>query len=205
MNKIIEFQMANGLKSDGTIGSKTASKLMEVLGILTIEHFCHFIAQTSHETGGFEASVENLNYSSDRLRAVFPKYFPTPASALPYHRQPEKIANKVYANRMGNGDEASGDGWKYRGRGSLQLTGKSNYKAFSDWVKDPEVMTNPELVAGKYYFDSALFFFARNGLWTIASKIDMESIKKLTKKINGGYNGLDHRTEMTNKYYKLLS
>lgn len=204
MNKIVEFQTANGLKPDGDIGPKTAEKLMEVLGILSRENLAHFLGQTAHESGGFEASVENLNYSADRLRVVFPKYFPTPASALPYHRQPEKIANKVYANRMGNGDEVFGDGWKYRGRGALQLTGKANYAAFAKFMMDNEILTNPDIVATKYYFQSAFWFFSKNRIWPLATIVNDLAIKSVTKVVNGGVNGLEERKTLTNHFYKIL-
>ena len=103
---------------------------------------------------------------------------------------------------MGNGDEASGDGWKYRGRGALQLTGKSNYKAFADYLGKPEIMDTPDLVATTYAFESAMFFFDRNKLWSICDKgVNDAAILELTKRINGGTNGLDHRKVLTNKYY----
>ena len=165
----------------------------------------HFFAQVAHETGDFRAFSENLNYSADRLLAVFPKYFKSNAAALKYGRNPEAIANIVYADRMGNGDEASGDGWKYRGRGALQLTGKSNYQAFSDFLKKPEIMENPDLVATDYAFESAIFFFTRNNLWSICDKgLTEETIRQLTRRINGGFNGLDHRIALTRKYSKYI-
>ena len=165
----------------------------------------HFFAQVAHETGDFRAFSENLNYSADRLLAVFPKYFKSNAAALKYGRNPEAIANRVYADRMGNGDEASGDGWKYRGRGALQLTGKSNYQAFSEFLKKPEIMENPDLVATDYAFESAIFFFTRNNLWSICDKgLTEETIRQLTRRINGGFNGLDHRIALTRKYSKYI-
>jgi putative chitinase len=116
-----------------------------------------------------------------------------------------KIANRVYANRMGNGDEASGDGWKYRGRGALQLTGKSNYEAFSKYLNKPEIMQNPDLVADQYAFESAMFFFDNNKLWALCDKgVDDGVILALTKRINGGTNGLDHRMSLTKRYYGWL-
>jgi putative chitinase len=119
-----------------------------------------------------------------------------------YARQPEKIANRVYASRMGNGNEASGDGWKYRGRGALQLTGKSNYEAFAKYLSKPEIVTNPDLVATTYAFESAMFFFDKNKLWDICDKgVSKETILALTKRINGGTHGLADREEKTFKYY----
>ncbi len=141
------------------------------------------------------------NYSADGLIKIFPNYFRSNALALAYARKPEKIANRVYANRMGNGDEASGDGYRYRGRGAIQLTGKSNYIAFSKHIKNEEIVENPSLVAEQYSFDSALFFFERNNLWRIADRgFDEKTITELSKRINGGYNGLADRIKLTTKY-----
>jgi putative chitinase len=164
-----------------------------------------FLAQVAHESGGFTAVKENLNYSAKGLMTTFKKYFPDEALAKQYERKPEKIANRVYASRMGNGDEASGDGWKFRGRGALQLTGKANYQAFADYLKKPEIMTNPDLVATEYAFESAMFFFDRNKLWDICDKgVSDDTILALTKRINGGTHGLDDRKEKTKKYYGWL-
>jgi putative chitinase len=171
---------------------------------MTPERAAHFFAQTFHETGGYKAFSENLNYSSSGLQKTFGKYFPGLLEEQ-YAKKPEKIANRVYANRMGNGDELSGDGWKYRGRGALQLTGKSNYKSFSDYLKNPLIMEQPDLVATDYAFESALFFFDKNKLWSICDKgVTKETILSLTKKINGGTNGLAEREEKTFKFYSWL-
>jgi putative chitinase len=173
---------------------------MEYYGF-TPERAAHFFAQTAHESGNFKAFSENLNYSADGLVKIFGKYF-TAATAPKYARNPEKIANKVYSSRMGNGDEASGDGWKFRGRGALQLTGKSNYQAFSDYLGNPEIMTNPDLVAGPLSFESAKFFFDKNKLCDICDKgVTKDTILALTKRINGGTHGLADREEKTFKYY----
>jgi putative chitinase len=162
----------------------------------------HFFAQTAHETGGFNAFTENLNYSADGLTKIFKKYFPTLASAQSYARNPEKIANRVYASRMGNGPERSGDGWRYRGRGALQLTGKDNYAMFAKFIGRPDVMSNPDLVASELAFESALFFFERNKLWAICDQgITDSAILALTKKVNGGTHGLADRSEKTKKYF----
>ena len=204
MNKIIDFQSNNGLKPDGVIGPKTAEMLRERLGILNNEHLAHFLGQTHHETGGFKVAEENLRYSAQRLQVVFKKYFPTVTSTIGYANNPQKIANKVYSNRMGNGDEASGDGWKYRGRGALQLTGKNNYAAFAKFMIEPEILVNPELVATKYYFASAIFFFSKNKLWSLCTVVLPIAIKTLTKRINGGFHGLSDRELQTNNYYKII-
>lgn len=167
----------------------------------------HFLAQAAHESGGFKFKSENLNYSKDSLLKVFPKYF-TPASAEAYHRQPEKIASRVYANRMGNGDEASKEGWKFKGRGYIQLTGKDNYKAFSDWAKEPSIMENPDQVADdKYAGLSAIWFWNKNGLSKIADTDNLrddKTIIKITSRVNGGTHGIVDRTERFNEYKKIL-
>jgi putative chitinase len=209
-NKIAEFQAAHGLENDGSIGPKTISKLKEVLKIQTNESLAHLLGQCAVESGSFTASVENLNYGADGLTKIFGKYF-TPALATAYARQPEKIANRVYANRMGNGDEKSGDGYKYRGRGAIQLTGKSNYKAFSDYIKE-DCVANPDLVATKYFFESAMFFFSENNLWKFTTTVSTDLITKLSKAINLGNpnstgipHGLTERINNTTNYYKLLT
>ena len=189
-----------GVTADGACGPGTMKKAMEFYK-LTPVRAAHFFAQTAHETGEYKLFTENLNYSASGLQGVFGKYFPGNLEES-YARNPEKIANRVYADRMGNGNEASGDGWKYRGRGALQLTGKSNYKAFADYLGKPEIMDNPDLVSTTYAFESAMFFFDRNKLWSICDQgVNDASILALTKRINGGTNGLDHRKQLTNKYY----
>jgi len=192
-----------GVIADGAFGPGTMKAAMAYYK-LTPVRAAHFFAQTSHETGGFKAFSENLNYSAQGLQGIFGKYFPGNLEES-YARQPEKIANRVYASRMGNGDEASGDGWKYRGRGALQLTGKSNYEAFSKYLNKPEIMTTPDLVATTYAFESAMFFFDRNKLWDICDKgVDKNAILALTKRINGGTHGLADREEKTFKYYQFV-
>ena len=191
-----------GVTADGAFGPGTMKKAMEFYKF-TPERAAHFFAQTAHESGNFKAFSENLNYGAKGLLGIFKKYFPTEAKALEYERKPEKIANLVYASRMGNGDEASGDGYKYRGRGALQLTGKDNYKAFSDYMKKPEIMENPDLVATQYSFESAIFFFDKNKLWDICDKgVNKDTILALTKRINGGTHGLEDREQKTLKYYE---
>ena len=172
--------------------------------ITNVLRLAHFLAQAGHESGQFKSTSENLNYSSKGLLGIFPRYF-TPALAESYARQPQKIANRVYASRMGNGDEKSGDGWKFRGRGALQLTGKDNYTAFAQYLQKPEIMTTPELVATTYSFESAMFFFDRNKLWSICDLgINDAAIEKLTRKINGGTHGLEDRNQKTKKYYEYV-
>lgn len=160
-----------------------------------------FLAQVGHESGGFKFVKENLNYSSDALRRVFSKYFPTKALADAYARKPEKIAARVYGGRMGNGVEATGDGWKFRGRGLIQLTGKNNYAAFAADMK----MTLDEAVAYLETTEGAVmgagWFWSKNGLNALADRAD---IIGMTKRINGGTNGLDDRKAYYAKARKLL-
>lgn len=196
------FQNNNNLIPDGIVGIKTILKIKEVFNLNIIEA-SHFIAQIDHETGNFKYSLENLNYSESRLLVIFKKYFNKETAKL-YARNPEKIANKVYANRMGNGNESSGDGWNFRGKGSLQLTGYENYKRFSKYINDNRILKNTDLVATEYYLDSAIWYFKVNNIFLITNNISGDTIRKVTKKINGGYNGIEHRRKLTKKYYNLL-
>ena len=202
MSKISEFQAANGLTADGILGKASFAKMKELWKV-TDEQLAHILGQCHQESGGFKADVENLNYRAKGLLDIFKKYFPTEALAKAYERQPEKIANKVYASRMGNGDEKSGDGWKFRGRGALQLTGKDNYKAFTTFIKE-DCVANPDLVKNKYFFESALFFFNKNGLLPLATTVTTDSITKISKRVNGGTHGLEDRIVQTNKFYKQI-
>ena len=166
------------------------------------QRLAHFFAQVLHESGSMRFDMENLNYSAKALRSVFGKYFKTKQQAEKYARQPEKIANRVYANRMGNGNEASGDGWKFRGRGLIQLTGKKNYRAFAKWIGDDAIMDDPDLVASSYAVQSAVYYWERNNLNRLADKDDINAV---TKKINGGHNGIAHRKDLLNKANGLLA
>lgn len=200
---LVALQKKIGVTADGAFGPGTLKAAMAFYKMSPVRA-AHFFAQTAHESGNFKAFSENLNYSADGLQKIFGKYFDA-ASAAKAARNPEKIANKVYANRMGNGNEASGDGWKYRGRGALQLTGKDNYKAFADYLKKPEIMDNPDLVATEYSFESAIFFFEKNKLWAICDQgINDAAITSLTKRINGGTHGLDDRKEKTKKFAAMV-
>lgn len=149
-----------------------------------------WLGQTAHESGGYRALRENLNYSDKGLMGIFKKYFPTQESTVGYVRQPEKIANKIYASRMGNGDERSGDGFRYRGRGLIQLTGKSNYQNFADSIEETLEETIVFLETYEGAVQSACWFWETNNLNALADKMD---IKLMTKKINGGYIGLEDR------------
>ncbi|MDD4242794.1 MAG: glycoside hydrolase family 19 protein [Bacilli bacterium] len=210
MNHLMEFQKSRGLGADGSIGSKTAAVMMKELKINSIVEFAHFIAQTQHESANFYAGRENLNYSAEALKKLFGKYF-RGVDISKYARNPVKIANRIYANRMGNGDEASGDGYKYRGTAALQLTGKGNITAYLTHCKldlnsDPNILLLPE-----HYFNTAKWFFDRNKIWQYCKGTDGSSIITVSRAINLGDPhsiktpiGLAERTKLTYKYLKLF-
>ena len=163
----------------------------------------HFLSQCGHESGGFKAVSENMNYSADGLKKIFGKYFPGNLSES-YARQPEKIGARVYASRMGNGDETSKEGFKFRGRGYIQLTGKANYTKFTQFIGE-DCVSNPDLVATKYPLASAAFFFDSNKLWSICDKgSDDATVTAVTKRVNGGTIGLADRIKHFKEYYNLL-
>ena len=177
--------------------------VMEKFGINTPLRLAHFLAQCSHESGHWKAVSENLNYSADGLKKIFPKYFPGTINES-YARNPEKIASRVYASRMGNGDEASKEGWKFRGRGYIQLTGKANYQAF-DKIVEEDLMANPDLVATKYPLLSAAWFFSKNSINAIADKgADDATVTAVSKRVNGGTIGLADRIKNFKTIYALL-
>ena len=163
----------------------------------------HFLSQCGHESGGFKAVSENLNYSADGLKKIFGKYFPGNLNES-YAKQPEKIASRVYGGRMGNGDEASKEGYKFRGRGFIQLTGKANYTNFTKFIGE-DCISNPDLVSTKYPLASAAFFFDSNKLWSICDKgADDATVTAVTKRVNGGILGLQDRIKHFKEYYNLL-
>jgi putative chitinase len=179
-------------------------EVMEKFQINTPLRLCHFLAQCGHESNNFKASQENLNYSAKGLLGIFKKYFPTEAKALEYERKPEKIANLVYGGRMGNGPEASGDGFRYRGRGFIQLTGKDNYSAFNKSVAE-DVVANPDLIATKYPLLSAAWYWNSRNLNASADKGDTETVvTEITKKVNGGTIGLADRLKHFKEYLAFL-
>jgi putative chitinase len=199
------LQQKIGVTADGAWGPGTL-RAAAAFYKLSPARAAHFFGQTAHETGGFKAFSENLSYGAKGLMGVFKKYFPDAATAAKYERKPEAIANRVYANRMGNGPESSGDGWKYRGRGALQLTGKDNYAAFAKYCNRPDVMTNPDLVSTELAFESAMFFFERNKLWSICDQgVTDAAILSVSKKVNGGTHGLEDRKNKTKTYHMQLS
>jgi putative chitinase len=198
-----DFKLANlkGHIPDAVIAQipDTAAKF----NITNPLRLAHFLAQCGHESGGFKAVQENLNYSADGLKKIFPKYFPGNLNES-YARQPEKIAARVYASRMGNGDEASKEGFKFRGRGYIQLTGKQNYTNFAKFIGE-DTIANPDLVATKYPLASAAFFFDSNKLWSICDKgADDATVTAVTKRVNGGTIGLADRIKHFKEYYNLL-
>jgi putative chitinase len=163
----------------------------------------HFLAQCGHESAGFKAIKENLNYSADGLKKIFPKYFPGNL-AEGYAKNPEKIASKVYGSRMGNGDETTKEGFKFRGRGYIQLTGKDNYTKFAKFIGE-DTVANPDLVATKYPLASAAFFFDSNKLWAICDKgADDATVTAVTKRVNGGTIGISDRIKHFKEYFSLL-
>lgn len=173
-------------------------------GITNNLRLAHFLSQCGHESGNWKAVRENLNYSAKGLMGIFKKYFPNASLANAYERKPEKIANRVYASRMGNGPEASGDGYKFRGRGYIQLTGKENYTRFDATVPE-NILADPDLVATKYPLASAAFFFNSNKLWAICDKgADNATVTAVTKRVNGGTIGLADRQKHFIEYYNLL-
>ena len=178
---------------------------IEKFELNTSLRLAHFLAQAGHESGGFKAVNENLNYGAKGLRGIFGKYFPTDAKAALYERKPEKIANLVYGGRMGNGAEATGEGYKFRGRGYIQLTGKENYTAF-DKVVEENLIEQPDLVATKYPLLSAAWFFHKNGLHKLADGGATEAVvTTITKRVNGGTIGLPDRIKHFNEYHSLLA
>ena len=229
-----EWQSKNGLQADGIIGDASWTKLnaskvessaplsfinrikghipdsvfqqipstCNAFDINSPLRLAHFLAQCGHESAGFKAVTENLNYSADGLKKIFGKYFPGDTTA--YSRNPEKIASKVYANRMGNGDESSKEGFKFRGRGFLQLTGKSNYQGFTKFIGE-DCVANPDLVATKYPLASAAYFFNSNKLWSICDLgFTDDVVAKVTKRVNGGNIGLADRIKHFKEFYALL-
>jgi putative chitinase len=177
--------------------------VMKQFGITNSFRLTHFLAQVAHESGNFRYTRENLNYSTEGLLKVFPKYFDKNTAPL-YARRPQAIANMVYNGRMGN-KLKSNDGWMFRGAGFIQLTGRTNFKAFSDFIGDPKIMDDPSLVATKYPLTSAAWFFEKRGLWAICDEgIDQNIVKKVTLKVNGGYNGIADRLSKTNVLFNIL-
>jgi putative chitinase len=198
------LQARCGCTPDGSFGPNTARAIAKHFN-LSPERGAHLLGQVAHESGYFKRTKESLYYSTpERLMQVWPSRFPTLESAMPYAKSPAKLAGKVYAGRMGN--ETEEQAAKFLGRGFLQLTGHNNYKAFASDMRLPEVLNDPSLVENEYAFDTAMWFFEKNGLFAIADKgVDEGTIKSITKRVNGGYHGLDDRIAQTNKIYGWLT
>ena len=197
-----KLQEKCGVTPDGAFGPNTARAIANHYN-LSANRAAHLLGQAAHESGGFKLTKENLNYSAETMCRVWPSRFKTVEDAAPYARNPKALADKVYSNRMGNGE---GEGHVWIGRGFLQLTGKDNYRSFASDMRLPDVMTYPSLVETDYAFETALWFFERNGLFAIADKgVDDDTIKTITKRVNGGHHGLEDRMAQTKKIYGWLS
>jgi putative chitinase len=198
----LDINKLKGVIPDGVISQ--IPDVMEKYSINTPVRLAHFLAQCGHESGGFRIVTENLNYSAQGLMTIFKRYFPTQELANQYARQPEKIANFVYANRMSNGTPSSGDGWRFRGRGYIQLTGRDNYTSFNRMVPE-DILTNPDLVATKYPLLSAAWFWNSRNLNNMADGgATNDVVTTITRRVNGGVNGLQDRIDHFVKYHSLL-
>ena len=186
------------------VPERILSKIPDIKRIHDDLILCHFLSQCAHESMNFAVVTENLNYGEKALLKIFPKYF-NEKNVVNYARRPERIANRIYADRMGNGPESMGDGYKYRGRGYIQITGKDNYTAFSEYI-GKNCVAYPEYVSIRYPLESAAWFFTVNNLWRICEQgATLETIENLTKRINGGLNGIEDRKNLFYKYYEALT
>jgi putative chitinase len=207
---VVQTPSVSGLKLErlkGHIPDSVISQIPETaakFGIDTPLRLAHFLAQCGHESGGFKATQENLNYSASGLKGIFGKYFKEAGLAEQYQRNPQKIASRVYGGRMGNGPESTGDGFKFRGRGYIQLTGKDNYTAFGRAINE-DLTVNPDKVATHYALLSAAWFFTKNGLHKMADGGATDAVvTQITKRVNGGTIGLPDRIKHFKEYYNLL-
>jgi len=188
-NALKILQEKCGCSPDGSFGPNTP------------ERGAHLLGQVIHESGTFKYTRENLNYSVDAMMKVWPSRFPTEDSAKPYARNPKALAENVYFDRMGNDTKEKAS--LYIGRGFLQLTGYNNVRSFASDMRVPDVLNNPSLLEEDYAMDTAIWFFKKNNLWKICDEgVNDDAIKRLTRKINGGYTGLDHRIKETKKVYE---
>jgi putative chitinase len=205
----VKIEKVEGLNIDKLKGVIPDSVLTQIpdaakkFNITNNLRLAHFLSQCGHESGSFKFVSENLNYSADGLKKTFGKYFPG-TLAESYAKQPEKIGSRVYGSRMGNGDETTKEGYKFRGRGYIQLTGKANYEKFSKFIGE-DCIENPNLVSEKYPLASAAFFFNNNNLWVLCDRGSSDDVvTSVTKRVNGGTNGLADRLTKFKKYYGLL-
>jgi putative chitinase len=220
MSAIIEVQRRLNLRDDGRLGPVTAKAIGQMLNITNINHLAHFLGQVHHETGGFTSGRENLNYTVNSLLTSFGRHRISEQDARRFGRGTEKpadqvaIANAIYGGDWGRknlGNTQPNDGWLYRGNGSIQLTGRANHQAFANSINDQEIMTNPDLVIQKYYFESGKFFFDRNNIWRLCNTVDANSILTVSRIVNIGNStttatpkGMDDRIKQTNHYFNLL-
>jgi putative chitinase len=203
-NAMRKLQTKIGANADGEFGPNTARAIVDHYK-LSSERGAHLLGQASHESGEFKLTKENLNYSVPSMMRVWPSRFPSESTAKPYARNPKALADKVYSGRMGN-EEGTGDGSLYIGRGFLQLTGKNNYEKFAAKMGAPQVMEDPSLVETDYAFETAQWYFDENNLWKICDKgVNDSTIKRITKRVNGGYHGLTDRATRTKQIYSWLN
>lgn len=199
------LQATVGTVPDGAFGPNTARKICGHYRLSSAVG-AHLLGQCHHESAGFQITEENLNYSSEALMRVWPHRFPSIGSTAALARNPEAMANNVYANRMGNGDEASGDGYKFRGKGFIQLTGRDNTTRFADAINRPGLVEDPSPITTKFAFLAALWFFDVNGLMRLAEDgVNDSVIGRVTKRVNGGHTGLDDRIVWTKKIHGWLT
>ena len=196
---MLDISRLNGIVPAKVLGE--LPKILDRYELTTKLRLAHFLAQCAHESRNFKVVYEDLNYKPQRIMQVWPKRFPTLLSTKGYAFNPEALANKAYAGVIGNGTEKSGDGWKFRGRGYIQLTGRENYQNFSNYAKLPSVMINPDLVATEYPLQSAAWFWVTRKLNEVA---DTNDLNRVTKIVNGGYHGLEDRRAWFNKIFAAL-
>lgn len=200
--KVKTLQRLVGANPDGFLGNETLTKFQCKYNIPTKAMVAHWFGNIHHETGGFTIHTENMNYTTpQRIMAVWPTRFRTVESAQPFVRNPQGLANNVYGGRMGN--DMPGDGYKYRGRGALQATGKWSYDRLGKFV-GADLVNNPDLVSTEYYWESAIFYFNDRKLWNLTSDVSEPSIQLIRRRINGGLNGLDDTRKWVNHYFNLM-
>ena len=201
VQRIQHLQKIVGAATDGVIGNETLSKFKTRFKVPSKAMVAHFFGNVHHESGGFSISEESGMYSAQRLLQVFPKYFKSIAEAQQFANKPEAIFNRTYGGRMGN--DMPGDGWKYRGRGAIQTTGKWSYDRLGKFVGS-DLVNNPDLVSTEYYWESAIFYFNDRKLWNLTSDVSEPSIQLIRRRINGGLNGLDDTRKWVNHYFNLM-
>jgi putative chitinase len=218
---IVNLQRKLGLKDDGIIGPITVKAIKDKLKLNNNNHIAHFLGQVHHETGGYTSGRENLNYTTTALLSLFGRHRISEADAQKYGRNntnkanQQEIANCLYGGEWGKKNLRNtepNDGWLFRGNGSIQLTGRGNHQAFANFVNDQSIMTNPDIVMEKYYFESGLFFFNRNNIWRFCDTVDSNTILSVSRAVNignpnskGTPKGVDDRIKQTNFYLAKLN